>query len=167
LRILAYSDRFGSLFYLDNINRKSLRNVGELAPYYTESHTGNINIHSHRCGDLKLNIFRCDRCFKTRIGLFFKLESMRIRHNTKNPTWPCHSSGFPPRRPGYKPRSVHVGFVVDKMALGQVFSEHFPLPILIPPTVPHSSSSILEGWYNRPVSGRRTKWTQSHRTPRN
>jgi hypothetical protein len=28
----------------------------------------------------------------------------------------------------------------------------FPLPILIPPTVPHSSS-IIRGWYNRPNSG--------------
>jgi hypothetical protein len=42
----------------------------------------------------------------------------------------------------------------------------FPLPILIPPTSPHSSS-IIWGWYNRPVSGRCTKWTQSHPTPRN
>jgi hypothetical protein len=41
----------------------------------------------------------------------------------------------------------------------------FPLPILIPPTAPHLSS-IIRGWYNRPVSGRRTKWTQSHPTPR-
>jgi hypothetical protein len=29
----------------------------------------------------------------------------------------------------------------------------FPLPILIPPTAPHSSS-IIRGWYNRPVSDR-------------
>jgi hypothetical protein len=41
----------------------------------------------------------------------------------------------------------------------------FPLPILIPPTASHSSSVIL-GWYNRSISGRRTKWTQSHPTPR-
>jgi hypothetical protein len=40
----------------------------------------------------------------------------------------------------------------------------FPLPILIPSTAPHSSSSIRV-WYNRPVSGRNTKWTQSHPTP--
>jgi hypothetical protein len=44
----------------------------------------------------------------------------------------CHSSGrfvadFPPRRPGFKPRSGHVGFV-DKVALGQVFSEYFGFP---------------------------------------
>jgi hypothetical protein len=38
-----------------------------------------------------------------------------------------------------------------------------PLTILIPPTVLHSSS-IIRRWYNRPTSGRRTKWTQSHPT---
>jgi hypothetical protein len=37
---------------------------------------------------------------------------------------------------------------------------------LIPPTAPHSSS-IIRGRYNGPVSGRRTKWTQSHPNPRN
>jgi hypothetical protein len=42
----------------------------------------------------------------------------------------------------------------------------FPLPILIQPTASHSSSSIIRGWCNRPVSGRRTKWTQSHPTPK-
>jgi hypothetical protein len=40
-----------------------------------------------------------------------------------------------------------------------------PLPIFIPPAAPHSS--IIRDWYNRPISGRRTKWTQSHPTPRN
>jgi hypothetical protein len=43
----------------------------------------------------------------------------------------------------------------------------FPLPIFIPPTAPHSSSSTIQGWYNRPNNSRRTKWTQSHTTPRN
>jgi hypothetical protein len=37
----------------------------------------------------------------------------------------------------------------------------FPLPILIPSTAPHSPSSIIRGWYNRPNCGRRTKRTQS------
>jgi hypothetical protein len=32
----------------------------------------------------------------------------------------------------------------------------FPLPIFIPPAVPHSSS-IIRGWHNRPICGRRTK----------
>jgi hypothetical protein len=43
----------------------------------------------------------------------------------------------------------------------------FPLPIFIPPTDPHSSSPIIRGWYNSPINGRRTKWTQSHSIPRN
>jgi hypothetical protein len=30
-------------------------------------------------------------------------------------------AGFPPLRPGFDSGSVHVGFVVDKVALGQVF----------------------------------------------
>jgi hypothetical protein len=33
-------------------------------------------------------------------------------------------AGFPPRRPGFKPGSSHVGFVADKVALGQVLSEY-------------------------------------------
>jgi hypothetical protein len=50
--------------------------------------------------------------------------------------WPSASAasckrlvaGFPPRRPGFDPRSGHVGFVVDKVALGQIFSEYFGFP---------------------------------------
>jgi hypothetical protein len=41
----------------------------------------------------------------------------------------------------------------------------FLLPILIPPNAPQSTS-IIRGWYKRPVSGRCTKWTQSHLTAR-
>jgi hypothetical protein len=37
----------------------------------------------------------------------------------------------------------------------------FPLPIFMPRIAPQSSSSIIWGWYNRPNSGRSTKWTQS------
>jgi hypothetical protein len=34
-------------------------------------------------------------------------------------------AGFPPRLLGFEPESAHVGFVVDKATLGQVFSEYF------------------------------------------
>jgi hypothetical protein len=37
-------------------------------------------------------------------------------------------AGFPPRRPGFEPGSCQVGFVVDKVALRQVFSEYFGFP---------------------------------------
>jgi hypothetical protein len=36
-------------------------------------------------------------------------------------------AGFPPWRPGFA-YGQHVGFVVDKVALGQVFSEYFGFP---------------------------------------
>jgi hypothetical protein len=78
--------------------------------------------------------------------------------------------GFTPRRPGFGRRSGHVRFVVDKVALGQVFFKDFGVSyqlIPIPPIAPHSSSSpIIRGWYDRPNSGRRTKWTQSRPIPR-
>jgi hypothetical protein len=34
-------------------------------------------------------------------------------------------AGFTLRRPGFDPESGHMGFVVDKVALKQVFSEYF------------------------------------------
>jgi hypothetical protein len=75
-------------------------------------------------------------------------------------------TAFPPRRPGFDPRSGHMRLMVNKVALGQVFSPNtsVSLPILIPSTAPHSST-LIRGWYNWPISGRRTKWTQL--TPRN
>jgi hypothetical protein len=38
-------------------------------------------------------------------------------------------AGFPPRRPGLEPRSVHMICVEDTVALGQVFSEYFGSPV--------------------------------------
>jgi hypothetical protein len=38
------------------------------------------------------------------------------------------AAGFIPRRPGFEPRSGHVGLLVDKVALGQVFSEYIGFP---------------------------------------
>jgi hypothetical protein len=45
--------------------------------------------------------------------------------------------GLSPRRPGFDPGSVHVGFVVDKVALGQVFPRvHWFSPVtFIPPVL--------------------------------
>jgi hypothetical protein len=49
-------------------------------------------------------------------------------------------------------------FVVDKAALGQVFSEYFGSP------ANHSTNfSIIiftRGWQKRPISGRSAEWTQ-------
>jgi hypothetical protein len=40
-------------------------------------------------------------------------------------------AGLSPRRPGFDPGSVHVGFVVDKVALGQVFLRVLGFPLSI------------------------------------
>jgi hypothetical protein len=68
---------------------------------------------------------------------------------------PCYSSGhyssaFHRGVPGSS--QGRVGFVVDKVTLGQVFFRvlRFPLPIFIPPTSAYSSSCNIWGWYNRP-----------------
>ena len=46
-------------------------------------------------------------------------------------------AGLPPRRPGFDPGSVLVGFVVDKVALGQVFLRllRFSSVTFIPPVL--------------------------------
>jgi hypothetical protein len=47
-------------------------------------------------------------------------------------------AGLPPRTPGFDPGSVHVGFVVDKVALGQVFPRVLRFsPVNIIPLVLH------------------------------
>jgi hypothetical protein len=68
-------------------------------------------------------------------------------------------SGFPPRRPGFKPGIGQVEFVVDKVALGQVFSEYFGFPCQFHSTK-FSIIIITRGRYKRPFSGRRAEWTQ-------
>jgi hypothetical protein len=74
--------------------------------------------------------------------------------------------GFPPRRPGLEPRSGHVRFVVDEVALGQVFSECFGFPWQFSfYRLLHSHHLSSGAGYNWPVIGRRTKLTQSHPTP--
>jgi hypothetical protein len=55
-------------------------------------------------------------------------------------------AGFPLRRPGFDPRSC--GICGGQSDTGACFLRalRFPLPILIPPTTPHSST--IRGWYN-------------------
>jgi hypothetical protein len=67
-----------------------------------------------------------------------KITKNRI-HNSRCPEGRAVAqrldAGFPPRRPGFT-YGQHVGFVLDKAALGQVSSEYFG-PI-IPPISPLS-----------------------------
>jgi hypothetical protein len=61
-------------------------------------------------------------------------------------------AGFPPRRPEFQPGYSHVGFVVDKVALGR-----FSPSISVSLANLHSTNfstitiTIIRGWYNRPV----------------
>jgi hypothetical protein len=41
--------------------------------------------------------------------------------------------------------------VGDEVVLGQAFSEYFGFPCQSSPIVPQSASSIIRGWYNKPV----------------
>jgi hypothetical protein len=68
-------------------------------------------------------------------------------------------TGFQPRWPGFAPGSGQVGLVVDKLALGQVFSEYFGSPANLYST----KLSILtntRGMYSRPINGRRADCIQ-------
>jgi hypothetical protein len=47
-------------------------------------------------------------------------------------------AGLPPQRPEFDPGSVHVGFVVDKVTLGQVFPPSTSVsPVNFIPSVLH------------------------------
>jgi hypothetical protein len=56
------------------------------------------------------------------------------------------------RRPGFDPGSGQVGFVVDKVALCQVFSEYFGFPCQpsFHQLLHNHPSPIIWGWYNKP-----------------
>jgi hypothetical protein len=111
---------------------------------------GNHNIHTDCCENLKYHILR-------------DWPSNSTEHSPSWVTFICWVSqeigrtvaqrleaGFPPRRPGFS-YGQHVGFLVDKAALGQVF------PSTSVSTANHSTNfsiiTITRGWYNRPLSG--------------
>jgi hypothetical protein len=55
---------------------------------------------------------------------------MQVDNNCSHPVtkWERLVASFPPRPPGFKPGSSHVGFVADIVALEHVFSEYFGFP---------------------------------------
>jgi hypothetical protein len=76
------------------------------------------------------------------------------------------SRGFSPLSARVRPLSGHVGIVVDKVALGQVFSEYFCFPCQFSfHRLLHIYHHLHALRYNRLISGRRTKWAQSDPPP--
>jgi hypothetical protein len=59
---------------------------------------------------------------------------------------------FSPRRHSFAPRSVYVGFVIDKVALEQIFSESFS-PVYIIPPVLHINSCVIQVMYRELLRG--------------
>jgi hypothetical protein len=83
------------------------------------------------------------------------LHTLQITKASAKPQLKRLVAGFPPRRPGLDPGCGQVGFVVDKVVLGQVFSEYFGFPC---------QSSFHQLLHNHPhLSGAGTvgqKWPQ-------
>jgi hypothetical protein len=71
------------------------------------------------------------------------------------------AGGHSSRTPGFAPRSVHVGFVVDKATLGQGFSEFFGFPLSISFHRGSPYSYVIWEMNTRPV-GNRSSETFSH-----
>jgi hypothetical protein len=69
--------------------------------------------------------------FLTHPSLLMKRKDININHShlqCVNCTEPTLDSKLSYKGPGFDPRSGHMGFVVDKVALGQVFFEYFGFP---------------------------------------
>jgi hypothetical protein len=61
-----------------------------------------------------------------------KLAEMRCLSTEAVPYLMRLVAGIPPRRPGFDPTSGDMGFVVDKVAREQIFSEYFNFPCQFP-----------------------------------
>jgi hypothetical protein len=57
-------------------------------------------------------------------------------------------SGILPRRPGFTPRPIHVGFVVDKVALGQVFLQVLRFPTSVSFKLIHLVTDATKSQYS-------------------
>jgi hypothetical protein len=82
-------------------------------------------IHNHRCANLRLYVTLLDCIILTCFVTSSDCEAVQYDLVVAVPELRRLVPGFPPQQPGFSPSSRHVGFVVDKMALGQVSSEYF------------------------------------------
>jgi hypothetical protein len=71
-------------------------------------------------------------------------------------------AGFPPRRPEFA-SGQHVGFVLEKAALGHVFPEYFDFPCQsFHQFLRHHNHPRLAQWA---IGGRSAEWTKLDSTP--
>jgi hypothetical protein len=96
--------------------------------------------------------------------IFFLIEVMRFNRALGRAIAQAVSRRLPTAAARVRVQVRSSGICGGKSGTGAGFLRilRFPLPILIPSTASYSSSSIIRGWNNRSISGRCTKWTQSH-----
>jgi hypothetical protein len=89
----------------------------------TMTSTGNTNA-TYAMRVRHLSRLVCPRTLHIKHGTYsYRICDSHFHSVTSKVVGPCHSSGA-----GFDPRLVHVGCVVDEVALGQVFSEYFGFP---------------------------------------
>jgi hypothetical protein len=86
--------------------------------------------HLHLCDNLRSLQIHCSMFFFLLLCGF--LLTAEIKYVEKAVPWlRSLVAGLSPRKSGFAPGSIHVGFVVDKVALWQFFSNFFGLPLSI------------------------------------
>jgi hypothetical protein len=99
--------------------------------------------------------------------LIFKISILLYMQNSGRAITQAVSRRLPTAETRVRAQVRSCGICGGQSGTGACFLRvhRFPLPFLLPPTTPHSSS-VIRGWYYRPISGRRSKWTVlPHPTP--
>jgi hypothetical protein len=101
--------------------------------------------------------FVCKVCFRFSSNQRFTQRKAVTVHLLAVPWLRRLVVGPSPQRPGFDPGSVHVGFLVDTVALGQVFFPRvlrFSLVSFIPPVLYYMEKRkkliIITGLHNKP-----------------
>jgi hypothetical protein len=93
-----------------------------------------LNLRIKKCSVRRYRRTSCKEYLK-KVGKVFMPKPVKLKRmydRIKAVPWLRRLvASLSPRRPGFDCRSVRVGFVVDKVALGQVFFEYFGFPLSI------------------------------------
>jgi hypothetical protein len=121
-----------AVFYLSSSNNFYQHSVLIVLPYQNALLLRNVeeNIWSYKLMEKitqKWASFAAIRMIKSRRMRLARYVALTGKIKMFKTFWLENPKGRP-RRPGFDPRSGYVWFVVDKVALGQVFSEYFGFP---------------------------------------